>query len=40
MANLPFGEGLTGKGVEHMESDKWMMRREGDHADQGVEADG
>ena len=38
--NSPFGERLTWKGVGHVENDKWMMRREVDHVDQGAEADG
>jgi hypothetical protein len=40
MMNSPFGEGLMWKGAGHMASDKWMMRRKVDHADQRVEADG
>jgi hypothetical protein len=36
----PFGERLTWKGAGHVANDKWMMRREVDHADQGAEVDG
>jgi hypothetical protein len=36
----PFGERLTRKGAGHMSNDKWMMRREVDHADQRGEANG
>jgi hypothetical protein len=38
--NSLFGERLMWKGAGHMASDKWMMRRKEDHADQRGEADG
>jgi hypothetical protein len=37
---LTFGERLTWKGAGHMASNKWMMRRREDHADQRGEVDG
>jgi hypothetical protein len=37
---LAFGERLTWKGAGHMASNKWMMRRREDHADQRGEVDG
>jgi hypothetical protein len=40
ITNLPFGEGLTWKGVGHMESNEWMTRKREDHADHRGEADG
>jgi hypothetical protein len=38
--NSPFGERLMWKGVGHMASGEWMMRRRVDHVDQRGEADG
>jgi hypothetical protein len=35
-----FGERLTWKGVGHVASNEWMMRRREDHADQRGEVDG
>jgi hypothetical protein len=40
MIDSLFGERLTWKGMGHMASNEWMVKRREDHADQRGEVDG